>query len=65
MVGRSHLNACTKTLPRYFLAMLSLTRREQVLVVSVLLAFGAGLAIKHWRETRQMPVLTAGSEKRP
>jgi len=45
--------------------MLSLTRREQLLVVSVLLAFGAGFAIKHWREARQVPVLAAGGKARP
>lgn len=52
-------------LPRYFLAMLSLTLREQFFAVSVLLVLGAGFAINHWREVRMVPVLATGGEARP
>lgn len=35
-----------------FKAMALLTRREQTLVAFVLIAFGLGLGIKHWREMK-------------
>jgi hypothetical protein len=40
--------------------MSSLTRREQLLVAFVLLAFCAGVGVKHWRETRALNALQAG-----
>ena len=42
--------------------MFSLTRREQALVAFVLLAFCAGLAVKHWRSERALAPLQAGLE---
>lgn len=45
--------------------MLSLTRREQMLIVSVLLTFAAGLAIKQWRDIRQVPALAVESPNTP
>jgi hypothetical protein len=42
--------------------MFSLTRREQVLVAFVLLAFCAGLAVKQWRSGRALAPLQAGLE---
>jgi hypothetical protein len=42
--------------------MFSLTRREQALVAFVLLAFCAGLAVKHWRNGRALTPLQAGVE---
>ena len=36
-----------------------LTRQEQMLVAFVLLAFCAGLGIKHWRETQSLTPLRA------
>ena len=44
--------------------MFSLTRREQVLVAFVLLAFCAGLAVKQWRSGRALAPLQAGLELR-
>jgi hypothetical protein len=44
--------------------MFSLTRREQALVAFVLLAFCAGLAVKHWRSGRALAPLQAGLELR-
>ncbi len=44
--------------------MFSLTRREQALVAFVLLAFCAGLAVKHWRSARALAPLQAGLELR-
>ena len=40
--------------------MSSLTRREQMLVAVVLLAFCAGLGVKQWREARALAPLQAG-----
>jgi hypothetical protein len=40
--------------------MSSLTRREQLLVAFVLLAFCAGVGVKHWREARALTPLQAG-----
>ena len=37
-----------------------LTRREQLLVAFVLLAFCAGVGVKHWRESRALAPLQAG-----
>jgi hypothetical protein len=45
-----------------FWEMFSLTRREQALVAFVLLAFCAGLAVKHWRSGRALAPLQAGLE---
>jgi hypothetical protein len=42
--------------------MFSLTRREQALVAFVVLAFCAGLAVKHWRNGRALAPLQAGLE---
>jgi hypothetical protein len=42
--------------------MFSLTRREQALVAFVVLAFCAGLAVKHWRSGQAVAPLQAGLE---
>ncbi|HEY5769512.1 MAG TPA: hypothetical protein VIS71_06670 [Terrimicrobium sp.] len=42
--------------------MSSLTRREQMLVAVVLLAFCAGLGVKQWRESRALAPLQAGAQ---
>jgi hypothetical protein len=47
-----------------FRAMFSLTRREQVLVAFVLLAFCTGLGVKHWRDGRALAPLQAGVQVR-
>ena len=39
--------------------MFRLTRQERRLVAFILAAFLAGLAIKHWRETKEMKAAVA------
>ena len=58
--GRVLLCTCRNGEPRYFYTMSSLTRREQLLVAFVLLAFCAGVGVKQWREARALTPLQAG-----
>ncbi|CAN5602166.1 hypothetical protein BH09VER1_BH09VER1_20760 [soil metagenome] len=45
-----------------FKGMSFLTRREQTLVVFVLLAFAFGVGIKHWRETKAASSVLAAEQ---
>ena len=58
--GGDSLSTCRNGHARYPYRMSSLTRREQLLVTFVLLAFCAGLGIKHLRESRALLPLQAG-----
>ncbi len=46
------LHTCSGEPARYCFLMFWLTRREQALVAFVLLAFLAGLGVKHWRDAQ-------------
>jgi hypothetical protein len=56
------LHTCRNDRARYFCLMFSLTRREQLLVAFVLLAFCAGLGVKHWRDVHALTPLQAEAE---
>ena len=56
------LHTCRNGRARYFGVMFSLTRREQLLVAFVLLAFCAGLGVKHWRDVCALTPLQAEAE---
>jgi hypothetical protein len=49
----------------YVESMLRLTRQERRLVAFILVAFLAGLGIKHWRETRETEAAVAEAAQAP
>lgn len=57
--------ACGSTMVHYVGSMLRLTRQERRLVAFILVAFLAGLGIKHWRETRETEAAVAEAAQAP
>lgn len=57
--GLSALCACRTGHHGYFVRMILLTRREQMLVAFVLTAFVTGLGVQHWRGMRALAPLGA------
>lgn len=57
--------ACGSPMVHYVGSMLRLTRQERRLVAFILVAFLAGLGIKHWRETRETEAAVAEAAQAP
>lgn len=57
--------ACGSAMVHYVVSMLRLTRQERRLVAFILVAFLAGLGIKHWRETRETEAAVAEAAQAP
>ena len=57
------VGACENPDARYFCGMPMLTRREQLLVAFVVLAFCVGLGVKQWREAQAIAPYEASASR--